>query len=218
MKFFFSLVSILLVFECQAANQTISIDSGRLSGAILDDGVRVFKGIPYAAPPVGELRWRAPQHLKKWEGIRRATEFGSICPQPSGLAAMSGGLLPITEEDCLFLNVWTPALSSDESLPVMVWIHGGGLFLGWSNQSGYDGQKIANRGIVLVSINYRLGPLGFLAHPALTKESGSSGNYGFMDQVAALEWVNATSDLSAATQIKSLSSGSRQVGPALWLY
>ena len=189
MKFFFSLVFILLVFEGQAANQTISIDSGRLSGAILDDGVRVFKGIPYAAPPVGELRWRAPQHLKKWEGIRRATEFGSICPQPSGLAAMSGGLLPKTEEDCLFLNVWTPALSSDESLPVMVWIHGGGLFLGWSNQSGYDGQKIANRGVVLVSINYRLGPLGFLAHPALTKESGSSGNYGFMDQVAALEWV-----------------------------
>ena len=189
MRFFFCLVFIILAIEVQAADHTVSIDSGRLSGTILEDGVRVFKGIPYAAPPVGELRWRAPAALQGWEGIRSATEFGSICPQPSGLAAMSGGLLPKTDEDCLYLNVWTPALSADESLPVMVWIHGGGLFLGWSNQSGYDGQKIANRGVVLVSINYRLGPLGFLAHPALTKEAGSSGNYGFMDQVAALEWV-----------------------------
>lgn len=189
MRFFFCLVFIFLVFEVQAANQTISIDSGRLSGTILEDGIRVFKGIPYAAPPVGKLRWRAPKALPEWEGILQATEFGSICPQPSGLAAMSGGLLPKTDEDCLFLNVWTPALSADESLPVMVWIHGGGLFLGWSNQPGYDGKKIADQGVVLVSINYRLGPLGFLAHPALTKEADASGNYGFMDQVAALEWV-----------------------------
>lgn len=183
------MVSILLALGVHAAGREVSIDSGALSGAVMDDGVRVFKGIPYAAPPVGELRWRAPAVPESWEGVRSATGFGSICPQTSGLAAMSGGVLPKTDEDCLFLNVWTPALSADESLPVMVWIHGGALSLGWSNQSVYDGHEIARRGVVLVSINYRLGPLGFLAHPALTKEAGVSGNYGFLDQVAALQWV-----------------------------
>ena len=182
-------VFILLALSVHAADHTISIDSGTLAGTVMDDGVRVFKGIPYAAAPIGELRWRRPAAPKSWEGVRSATEFGSICPQTSGLAAMSGGVLPKTDEDCLFLNIWTPALSADESLPVMVWIHGGGLSLGWSNHSLYDGHEIAKRGIVLVSINYRLGPLGFLAHPALTKEAGFSGNYGFLDQVAALEWV-----------------------------
>ncbi len=189
MRSVFCIASILFALGVHAADHEVSIDTGTLSGEVMDDGVRLFKGIPYAAPPVGKLRWRAPARAESWQGARSATEFGPICPQTSGLAAMSGGVLPTTDEDCLFLNVWTPARSSDEALPVMVWIHGGALSLGWSNQSVYDGQEIANRGIVLVSINYRLGPLGFLAHPALTKEAGVSGNYGLLDQIAALQWI-----------------------------
>ena len=189
MRSFTCIVFILFALSVHAADHTVSIDSGALAGTVLDDGVRVFKGIPYAAAPVGELRWRGPAAPKSWEGVRSATEFGSICPQTTGLAAMSGSVLPKTDEDCLFLNIWTPTVSADASLPVMVWIHGGGLSLGWSNHPLYDGHEIAKRGVVLVSINYRLGPLGFLAHPALTEEAGFSGNYAFLDQVAALAWV-----------------------------
>ena len=123
--------------------------------------------------------------------MRDATEFGAICPQSPALAMMTGESLPKSSEDCLYLNVWTTAGEGDDLRPVMVWIHGGGLSLGWSNQAQYDGAAFAGRGAVLVSINYRLGPLGYLAHPALSKESGGeSGNYGFLDQIAALVWVN----------------------------
>ena len=170
----------------------VRIDPGKLRGEVLDadSGLTVYRGIPFAAPPVGELRWKAPQPAPKWEGVRDATEFGAICPQSPVLAMMTGEALPETSEDCLFLNVWTAAGEGDDPQPVMVWIHGGGLALGWSNQVGYDGAAFAARGVVLVSINYRLGPLGYLAHPALSSESGGeSGNYGFLDQIAALQWV-----------------------------
>ena len=176
-----------------ATNTQVKLDSGQVEGALVsaDSGIRVFKGIPYAAPPTGELRWRPPQPVKGWDGVRQAKEFGAICPQPPLLAAMTGEKLPATSEDCLFLNVWTNAASPDAKLPVMVWIHGGGLSLGWSQQAVYDGKAFAERGVVLVSINYRLGPLGYLSLPELSRESEhkASGNYGFLDQVAALEWV-----------------------------
>ncbi len=174
-----------------AAGVEARLDSGLVSGEALEGGLQVYRGIPYAAAPIGELRWRPPQAAEAWDGVRSAAEFGKICPQQPLLAAMTGGSLPETSEDCLFLNVWTPDATTDEKLPVMVWIHGGGLTLGWSNQEGYDGLEIAKRGVVLVSINYRLGPLGFLSLPSLSAESdrGVSGNYGFLDQIAALEWV-----------------------------
>ena len=170
----------------------VKIDSGKLQGEILDadSGLAVYRGIPFASPPVGELRWKAPQPPAKWSGVRDATEFGTICPQSPVLAMMTGTALPETSEDCLFLNVWTAAGDGDEPRPVMVWIHGGGLSLGWGNEATYEGSAFAGKGVVLVSINYRLGPLGYLAHPALSKESGGeSGNYGFLDQIAALQWV-----------------------------
>ncbi len=175
------------------SDAVVDIDTGSLRGEVLDEasGLTVYRGIPYAAAPEGELRWKAPLPTAKWSGVREATEFGAICPQSPALAMMTGESLPENSEDCLFLNVWTAAGERDDPRPVMVWIHGGGLSLGWSNQVPYDGSAFAARGVVLVSINYRLGPLGYLAHPALSKEAGgASGNYGFLDQIAALEWVN----------------------------
>jgi para-nitrobenzyl esterase len=160
---------------------TVTIASGRLRGA--GGGVASFKGIPYAAAPVGRLRWRAPEDPAAWRNIRDATQFGPQCPQPQPSAAVN--------EDCLSLNVWTSARSASERLPVMVWIHGGGFFRGSGSNPAYDGEALARRGVVLVTLNYRLGALGFLTHPALSRESarGVSGNYGLLDQIAALRWV-----------------------------
>ena len=171
----------------------VRLDSGLVAGVVegaADDAVRVFRGIPYAAPPVGEARWKPPRPAAPWEGVRPAHEFSAICPQGGGLAAMIGEPLPELSEDCLYLNVWTTATGDEAKLPVMVWIHGGGLTLGWGHQRGYDGANLARRGVVLVSVNYRIGALGFLAHPWLSAEAGGkSGNYGLLDQVAALAWV-----------------------------
>lgn len=168
----------------------VRLDTGMVEGVAVDNSVQVFRGIPYAAPPVGELRWKPPLPVTPWEGVRPADTFSDICPQGSGLAAMIGEPLPALSEDCLYLNVWTTAIGTEAKQPVMVWIHGGGLTLGWGHQRGYDGANLAKRGVVLVSVNYRLGALGFLAHPLLSAESGGvSGNYGLRDQVAALEWV-----------------------------
>ena len=168
----------------------VATESGVVAGQRLANGLHVYRDVPYAAAPVGDLRWRAPLPAATWEGARDATQFGPICPQPSALVAMIQEALPEADEDCLFLNIWTPARTTGDGLPVMVWIHGGGLSLGWSSQEGYDGQELAKRDVVSVSINYRLGPFGFLALPVLSDESdGASGNYGFLDQVAALEWV-----------------------------
>ena len=164
--------------------------AGLVEGTTSADGsVRAFRGIPFAAPPVGELRWREPQATPRWEGVRRAAEFGSRCPQGSVFDDMVFRDQP--SEDCLYLNVWTPAKSPSEKRPVMVWIHGGGFQAGSASEPRQDGERLARRGVVVVGVNYRLGVFGFLAHPALTAESGrgASGNYGLMDQVAALRWV-----------------------------
>jgi para-nitrobenzyl esterase len=172
------------------APPVVRIDSGRIRGAALADpaGVRVFRGIPYAAPPVGELRWRPPRAVRPWQGVRDCTEFAPICPQPKKkiLREITGP----RSEDCLSLNIWTAGRAGDKR-PVMVWIHGGGFTTGAGSLPHYDGRQFAASGAVLVTINYRLGPFGFMAHPALSAESATetSGNYGLMDQVAALEWV-----------------------------
>ena len=156
----------------------------------LPSGVRAFKGIPYAAAPVGELRWRPPQPSKGWEGVRRAEKFGPRCMQHPVFGDMnfrSDGM----SEDCLYLNVWTPAKKANERLPVLVYFYGGGFVAGDGSEPRYDGEGMARRGIVSVTLNYRLGLFGFLAHPELSKESPrrAAGNYGLLDQAAALRWV-----------------------------
>jgi len=187
-------LTILFVVGSSAGVQadTIKIESGLISGTVVDEqaGVRAYKGIPFAAPPVGDLRWKTPQPVEPWKAVRACTEFGPACPQTDRLK-IYGLELPEMSEDCLYLNVWTNAKSSDEKRPVMVWIHGGGNSAGWSHQPSYDGVAFARKGIVLVTINYRLGPFGFFAHPLLSKESehDCSGNYGILDQLAALKWV-----------------------------
>ena len=157
-----------------------------------DDGVLVFRGVPYAEPPVGGNRWRAPVAKASWEGPRSAATFGPACWQrltPESSIYTRGEL--DRDEDCLYLNIWTAAEQASEARPVMVWFHGGGHTGGWSSARIFDGTALAQKGVVLVTINYRLGPFGFLAHPALTAESphAASGNYGLLDKVAALEWV-----------------------------
>ena len=175
----------------RAASDQVTVTSGVLEGSI-EDGVSSFKGIPFAAPPVGDLRWRSPPPDKAWTGVRRATAYGSDCAQlpfPGDAAPL--GTPPA--EDCLVLNVWRPAERPAQKLPVMVWIYGGGFVNGGSSPAVYDGTQFARSGVVFVSFNYRLGRFGFFAHPALTKESpsGPLGNYGYLDQVAALRWVQS---------------------------
>jgi para-nitrobenzyl esterase len=171
------------------ASAQVKIDSGLVEGVAADSaGVRAFKGIPFAAPPVGDLRWKAPQPVAPWTGVRQAVEFG---PRPMQGAIYSDMIFRDQgpNEDCLYLNVWTPAKSADERLPVMVWIYGGGYQAGAASEPRQDGGVLARKGVVSVSMNYRLGLFGFLAHPGLTAEAGASGNYGLMDQIAALQWV-----------------------------
>lgn len=183
-----SCVALLAIgcFGAAAAAQTVTVTGGEIRGAMLEKGGAVFKGIPYAAPPVGDLRWREPMPVKPWIGVREATAFGAICPQLSGLANTQ-----TVSEDCLFLNIWTPEWPSTSRKPVMVWIHGGGNFQGSGAQPYIDGESLIRHGVVLVSINYRLGSFGFFSHPELTRESPhhASGNQGLLDQIAALKWV-----------------------------
>ncbi|RJP33450.1 MAG: carboxylesterase family protein [Actinobacteria bacterium] len=171
------------------------LDSGPISG-ILEEGVWTYKGIPFAAPPTGELRWKEPQPVEPWEEVLACDSYGPACPQPKDdwTGMMDVGY---TDEDCLYLNVWTPAESPDEELPVMVWIHGGAFRSGAGSLPVYDGHNLAEKGVVVVTINYRLGALGLMAHPLLSQESpeGVSGNYGLFDQVAALEWVQDNIDV-----------------------
>jgi para-nitrobenzyl esterase len=185
----FTVLLIAAVFcgPARAAIEYADVTGGRIKGEIVEN-VAVFKGIPFAAQPVGALRWQTPQPVIAWTGVRAATTFAPACMQqpwyPNAPSQPS--------EDCLYLNVWTAAASSAERRPVMVWIHGGGLRQGMSWERLSYGNKLAPEGLVLVSIAYRLGPFGFLAHPDLTREKGNgSGNYGLFDSLAALRWVKA---------------------------
>jgi para-nitrobenzyl esterase len=171
-----------------AQTQTIKVTGGTVEG-VINDGISTFKGIPFAAPPLGDLRWRAPQPVIPWEGIRKADTFGPAPIQDKMIAKMYFGD-PVTSEDCLYLNVWTPAKDPNEKLPVMVWIHGGGFSGGATSIPAYGGTAFAKKGVVYVSATYRVGTMGFLAHPDLSKESGKgAGCYGILDQVAGLKWV-----------------------------
>jgi para-nitrobenzyl esterase len=179
-----------------AGEPAVRVDGGELSGYTDFNGVTSYKGIPFAAPPVGRLRWQAPHPAAAWTGMRKADHFGNACFQNESYSR-----LPWTEpymeqgpvsEDCLYLNVWTAAKSPREKRPVMVFIYGGGFNEGAGSIAVFDGTELARRGVVLVTLNYRVGPLGFLVYPELTKESehASSGNYGLLDQIAALRWVH----------------------------
>src|SRR5512133_1358410 len=175
----------LLIFNSSFAQQPtpVKVSEGLLQGTS-EYGLTVYKGIPFAAPPVGNLRWRAPQPAEKWEGIKQADKFA---PAP-----MQGGNPPSGKsENCLYLNIWTPAKSANEKIPVLVWIYGGGFSFGSTAEPVYSGEKLAKKGVVLVSIAYRVGQLAFLAHPELSAESPNnvSGNYGLLDMIAGLQWI-----------------------------
>src|SRR4051812_35486536 len=170
----------------------VTIDTGTLEGAVdSSTGVSVFRGIPYAAPPVGALRWRPPQAAARWNGVRSATQLGHNCVQHqpySDIDPFAAGV----SEDCLYLNVYTNSLDTRANpRPVLVWIHGGGFWAGFGGEERHNGARLAQKGTVVVTLNYRLGAFGFLAHPALAAESEhhAAGNYGLLDQIAALQWV-----------------------------
>jgi len=178
-----------------ALKEPLKLDSGEIGGSVESaPGIRAFKGIPFAAPPVGALRWTAPQPVAKWTGVRDASKYGNVCIQPPGqgrlnIANMEGS--PPTSEDCLYLNVWTGAASATEKRPVMIWWFGGAFTEGGGAVPLYDGTALAKKGVVVVTMNYRLGAFGFFTHPALTAESShkASGNYGLMDMLASARWV-----------------------------
>lgn len=186
-----SAAGLLMAAPALAASPVVKAPAGALEGKTVGK-IREFKGIPFAQPPVGPLRWKAPQPLPAWPGVRKAQSFGAACIQPRPTAVHIYANPPAKiSEDCLTLNIWAPEKAKDA--PVIVWIHGGALATGYSHEGMYDGAKLAARGAIVVSINYRLGVLGYMAHPGLSAESpdGVSGNYGLLDQIAALEWVKA---------------------------
>lgn len=178
-----TLILVLAIAVVKAQPTPVKVKEGLIQGAA-ENGLSIYKGIPFAAPPVGELRWRAPQPAAKWDGIRMADKFA---PEPiQGAAPFSG-----KSEDCLYLNVWSPAKSPGDKIPVLVWIYGGAFNFGGTAEAAYNGEKLAEKGVVLVSIAYRVGQLGFLVHPELSAESPNhvSGNYGLLDMIAALKWI-----------------------------
>ncbi len=170
-----------------AASAAVKVEQGLLEGKV-EDGLTIYRGIPFAAPPVGDLRWRAPQPPAKWQGVRQADKYAPYCMQSHVGPTYSRST---ASEDCLYLNIWTPAKSPNDKIPVLVWIHGGGFSAGANMEPLFDGDVLAKKGVVLVNITYRLGILGFLAHPELSKETSNhvSGNYGLLDQIAALKWI-----------------------------
>jgi para-nitrobenzyl esterase len=185
------LAALLAAAPALAQSLTVTAPAGPVQGSS-EGGLRVFRGIPYAQPPVGAMRWKAPAPLPAWTDTRKATAFGPACVQPRPkVAGIYTNPPEQMSEDCLTLNVW--ASKNARNLPVFVWIHGGALVSGYSHERMYDGAKMAARGMLVVSVNYRLGILGYLAHPGLSAESpqGISGNYGLLDQIAALRWVKA---------------------------
>jgi len=185
------LAAALAAASAAQAADTVKVAQGALHGATAG-AVTSFKGVPFAAPPVGDLRWRPPSAPQRWQGVREADKYGPACMQ---MSAPRPGAPPIVQsEDCLYLNVWAPAAARPgQKLPVMVWIHGGAFIQGTGGTPFYDGTHFAQRGVVFVTVNYRLGRLGFFAHPALTAEApnGPLGNYGILDNIAALKWVKA---------------------------
>ena len=182
------------LFACATAASAdaapVRVDGGLVQGA-QEDGMAVFKGVPFAAAPVGPLRWRAPQPAPPWQGVKSTTQFAPACMQVSRANAVLGIPAVPVSEDCLYLNIWSPAKAPSERLPVMVWIYGGGFTQGATSFPAYTGEQLARHGVILVSVAYRLGPFGFLATPELTAEShgGGAGNYGLQDQIAALKWI-----------------------------
>ena len=197
------LAALLLACACagRPALPTAEISDGKVRGRLTPSGdIAVFKGIPYAAPPVGDLRWRPPQPVEPWEGVFEADGFSDIAWQPGHEEGafyqreFYFGDYPRMNEDCLYLNVWTPADAVGDAgrkLAVAVWIHGGAYINGYGHEVTMDGEEWARRDVILVTLNYRLGVAGFLPHPELSAESGDgrSGNYGTLDQIAALGWV-----------------------------
>ncbi len=192
----FLLMIIVVPLAIAAIQEPVLVDGGQITGTQTlqwTPGVRSFRGIPYAAPPLGELRWRPPQPVVPWQGVKAADHFSAACmqaPTDTEGNAWREGLVPVSE-DCLYINVWTPAKTASDRLPVMVFIHGGGNTRGAASENQYDGAYLAKKGVVFVSFNYRMGAFGFLAHPELTRESErhASGNYAALDQIAALQWV-----------------------------
>jgi para-nitrobenzyl esterase len=184
------LAAVLIAVQLWSADNppSAAVTGGRIQGSALERGGAVFKGIPFAQPPVQSLRWREPQPVNPWTGVRTATSFAAPCGQNSG-----GRMLENSSEDCLYLNVWTPEWPPRPGKPVMFWMHGGGNYGGSTGSPNFDGESLARHGVVLVSAAYRLTAFGFFAHPELTRESPhhASGNYGLMDQIAALQWVRA---------------------------
>lgn len=183
--------SLLLASTAPAMAAPVTVDGGMVEGKTLASGVEGWFGVPFAAPPLRDLRWRAPQPVAPWQGTYHADRFAPMCLQSLRSRTMNHyfGNEAISE-DCLYLNVWAPQGSAGKKLPVVVWIYGGGFNVGSANMANYGGENLAKKGVVYVALSYRVGPLGFLAHPDLTREGdGHSGNYGLMDQVAGLKWV-----------------------------
>ena len=187
-KTILSLATLLFSMSMMAQTQ-VKTAEGILEGKDLS-GITIFKGVPFAAPPVGNLRWKAPQPVQKWEGVRKATEYGPNPMQEALFGDMNFGT-KVNSEDCLYLNIWTPAKTMKEHLPVLIYFNGGGLMAGSGSEPRYAGDAMARKGIISITANYREGIFGFFAHPQLSKETSykGSGNYGFMDQVAAIRWV-----------------------------
>jgi para-nitrobenzyl esterase len=214
-----ALLGLSSAFAASGPDRVTTVN-GVVEGAKTADGVRVFKGIPFAAPPVGDLRWKAPQPVKNWTGVRAADKFGASCMQRAVFGDMefrANGM----SEDCLYLNVWTTAEAASAKQPVLVYFYGGGLMAGDGSEPRYDGEAMAKKGIVSVTINYRLAAFGFLALPELSAEAPykASGNYGFLDQHAALKWVQANIAAfggdPARVTIAGESAGSRSVSVQL---
>lgn len=203
-----------------AAEDRVTTTDGVVEGTRTSGGVRVFRGIPFAAPPVGDLRWKAPQPVARWTGVRKAVDFSASCMQRAVFGDMefrANGM----SEDCLYLNVWTPAASENAKLPVLVYFYGGGLMAGDGSEPRYDGESLAKKGLVSITLNYRLSAFGFLSLPELSAEAPyrASGNYGFLDQLAALRWVKANVAAfggdAARVTIAGESAGSRSVSVQL---
>lgn len=188
-KLFLSLALFLTTLAVHAQNPQVKTTAGTLEG-LEESGIKVFKGVPFAQPPVGDLRWKAPQPVKAWTGVRKAQDFGPNPMQQPLFGDMNFGTKKMSE-DCLYLNIWTPAKTMKEKLPVLIYFNGGGLLAGSGSEPRYAGMSMARKGIISITANYREGIFGFFAHPELSAETSykGSGNYGFMDQVAAIKWV-----------------------------